>query len=111
MIEIPCLPDEVRASLPPMAQAYISALETSVGELRAQVQTLQARVTELQARVDQTSQNSSRPPSSDPPGAPPRPERPPSGRKRGGQLGHKFHERPLLPESELKDVFEHHAEI
>jgi transposase len=131
MIDMRHLPDEVRSGLLPEVRTYISALEAAidgqnleinalrseVNALRsqsaardAQLQALQVQVTELQARLGQTSQNSSRPPSSDPPGAPPRPERPPSGRKRGGQLGHKFHERPLLPESELKDVFEHRAE-
>lgn len=80
MIEMPHLPDEVRASLPPVAQAYIRALEvlvisqdTQISEMHAQLQKLQAQVTELQARIGQTSQNSSRPPSSDPPSAPPRP--------------------------------------
>lgn len=114
---MPHLPDEVRASLPPVAQAYIRALEalvsrqdTQISEMHTQLQTLQAQVAELQARLGQTSQNSSRPPSSDPPSAPPRPQRPSSGRKRGGQLGHQFHERPLLPENELKNTFEHRAE-
>jgi len=51
----------------------------------------------LEARLAQNSSNSSQPPSSDPPNAPP-PARPrSSGKKRGGQLGHKKHERSLLP--------------
>ncbi|HEX2191013.1 MAG TPA: DUF6444 domain-containing protein, partial [Longimicrobiaceae bacterium] len=48
-----------------MAQVAQSAV------LRAQVATLQAEVAELRARLAQHSGNSSRPPSSDPPGAPP----------------------------------------
>lgn len=66
MIEMPHLPDEVRASLPPVAQAYIRGLEvlvisqdTQISEMHAQLQKLQAQVTELQARIGQTSQNSS----------------------------------------------------
>jgi len=118
MIEMPHLPDEVRASLPPVAQAYICALEalvsrqdTQISAMQAQLQALQAQVTELQARIGQTSQNSSRPPSSDPPNAPTRSQRRASGRKRGGQPGHKRHERPLLPVSEVDEVIEHHAVI
>jgi hypothetical protein len=45
---MPHLSDEMRAGLPPEAQAYISALEALVSGLRTQVQTLQAQVTELQ---------------------------------------------------------------
>jgi transposase len=98
MIEMPHLPDEVRVSLPPEAQAYICAMEalvskqdTQISAMQAQLQALQAQVTELQARIGQTSQNSSRPPASDPPNAPTRPQRPVSGRKRAGQPGHKRH--------------------
>ena len=118
MIEMPHLRDEVRAGLPPEAQAYISALEALVSELsaevsglHAEVQTLQAQVTELQMRMGQTSQNSSRPPSSDPPDAPARPPRPASGRKRGAQPGHARHARELLPANEVDEVIEHHPGV
>ena len=59
-------------------------------ELRAMVETLQAQVAELRARLGQSSQNSSRPPSSDSPFAKPaaRSLRGRSGRKPGGQPGH-----------------------
>jgi transposase len=59
--------------------------------------------------MGQTSQNSSRPPSSDPPDAPARRQRPASGRKRGAQPGHARHERKLLPANEVDAVIEHHA--
>ena len=108
---MPHLSDEVRAGLPPEAQAYISTLEGLVGGLQTQVQTLHAQVTELQVRIGQTSQNSSRPPSSDPPDAPARAQRPASGRKRGAQPGHERHERKLLPANEVDEVIEHHAVV
>ena len=57
---------------------------------------LARRVAALEARLAQTSQTSSRPPSSDPPGTP-RPRRVPSGRRPGGQPGHPGHHRPLVP--------------
>lgn len=83
------------------------AVRTVVLALLDQVQTLQARVTDLEARLSQYSGNSSRPPSSDPPGAPPRPHRTPSGRKRGGQPGHAGHQRDLLPPRQVDELIVH----
>jgi transposase len=58
----------------------------------------------LKARLAQNSSNSSRPPSSNPPGAVSPRTREPTGRKRGGQPGHKKHERRLLPPDRLDAV-------
>jgi transposase len=110
MVDIPRLSDEIRASLPPEVQAYITTLETVIPELQGQVEVLQAQVSELQARTRQNSRNSSRPPSSDPPDAPPRPKRKPSPRKRGGQPGHQRHERQLLCAEAVDEVVDHHPE-
>src|SRR2546421_113215 len=66
--------------------------------------TLQARVRELEARLGQDSSNSSRPPSSDPPQAPVRPKAPPSGRKRGGPVGHRGAFRGLLPVEQVDEI-------
>jgi len=79
-----------------MQQWVVSLLETVVA--------LQKRVAELEERVNQTSRNSSKPPSSDPPNAPPRPKSPPSGRKAGGQPGHVGHGRSLKPVAQVKHV-------
>jgi transposase len=70
-------------------------------ELWTVVQGLRARVAELEARLGQNSSNSSRPPSSDPPAAPTPARRAPSGRKRGGQPGHRAHQRLLLPPEQV----------
>ncbi len=90
-----------------------AALRTENGALRAENATrqaestvLHARVRELEARLGQTSANSSRPPSSDPPQAPARPKAPPSGRKRGGQPGHRGTFRALLPVEQVDEVVE-----
>ncbi|MCL6554547.1 MAG: DUF6444 domain-containing protein [Firmicutes bacterium] len=89
MVELPALPDEVRGTLPPVAVAYIAALEAAVA-------TLAARVADLEARLGQNSTNSSRPPSSDPPGT--RPPPPAAGSRRpGGQRGHRGRFRRLRP--------------
>jgi transposase len=86
----------------------IDELERENAELRALVskqqriiEALEQRVRELEARLTQFSGNSSRPPSTDPPGAPPprRPKR--TGRKRGGQPGHKKHTRALVPPEQV----------
>src|SRR5215211_1298294 len=88
-----------------------ATLRTENGALRAENATLQAestvlheRVRELEARLGQTSANSSRPPSSDPPQAAARPKAPPTGRKRGGQPGHRGVHRALLPVEQVDEV-------
>ena len=79
----------------------IAELERVIAAQQETIERLAARVAELEARLAQNSSNSGKPPSSDPPGE--RGERPkpkPSGRKRGGQPGHKGHRRePLPPEA------------
>jgi transposase len=74
------------------------------GALRAENAVLHERVRELEARLGQNSSNSSRPPSSDPPQAPTRPKAPFSGRKRGGQPGHRGACRALLPVGQVDEI-------
>src|SRR3954465_13099403 len=74
-----------------------AALRAENAALRAENAVLHERAQELEARLGQTSANSSRPPSSDPPQAPAKRRPPPSGRKRGGQPGHRGACRGLLP--------------
>lgn len=74
--------------------------------LRRQVEDLRRELAELREQLKQNSQNSSRAPSTDPRTArDSRPKRK-SGRKRGGQPGHKGHERMLLPvdKKNVRDV-------
>jgi transposase len=82
----------------------IASLEQEVADLRAmvralvgEVERLRAENTELRARLGQNSSNSSKPPSTDSPAdRDARPGKSPSGRKRGGQPGHKGSRRELL---------------
>jgi transposase len=116
MDERSTLPPENRAALPPVVQAYLAFLEREIEQmalLRDQVATLQATVTKLEAklpeaeaRAKQHSGNSSRPPSRDPPSAPARPKRAPTGRKRGGQKGHPRHLRLEVAEEDLAAIIE-----
>jgi transposase len=96
METLPALSHEVWEQTPPEAQAYIRALKAQVETLASIVHTFQEQVHTLQEQLNQTSQNSSRPPSSDPPSHA-RPPRPRSRRRRGGQPGHPGSTRPLLP--------------
>src|SRR5499427_7760309 len=92
----PALSHEGWEQLPLEAQAYIRALE-------ARVEALEAMVQALQEQLNQTTQNSSRPPSSDRLQHA-RPRRPRSKRRRGGQLGHPGHTRTLIPVEEVDEV-------
>ena len=58
-------------------------------QLQKQVIELQKEIERLQEQVGKNSQNSSKPPSSDPPGMKAKPPRDPKGRKAGGQPGHR----------------------
>lgn len=100
MNEAPVLSAEVRSTLSPMVQIYLTYLEA---ELARQGLLL----ADLQARVNQHSGNSSRPPSTDQPAAPPRPKRPPSGRTRGGQKGHPGHTRLQLSADTIAEIVTH----
>lgn len=87
MVEMPPLAEEVRATLPPVVAVYLAALEAAVASLTDANARLTARVAELEARLAQNSTNSSRSPSSDPPGTA-RDKASPRGRLPGGQPGH-----------------------
>ena len=86
----------------PEAQGIIRALlaENSPARLRAELDELRRQ------GKGKTPQNSSLPPSTRHPHAKPPQQKPKSKKKRGGQPGHKKHERPLVPTSECDEVQE-----
>lgn len=88
--------------LSPAIRAVIEALEAAVARL-------EERVRELEARLAQNSTNSSQPPSSDGPGVM-RERKKPTGKKRGGQKGHRGHHRKLLGPERVDAVVIHRAE-
>ncbi|QEG25977.1 Transposase IS66 family protein [Gemmata obscuriglobus] len=90
-------PPELPDNLPPAVVAYIRALEATITALVAEV-------AELKARLNQSSTNSSKPPSSDPPQVKLAPPKAPSGKRRGGQPGHPKAERTLLPPDEIRTL-------
>ena len=94
----PGITEEIIARQPLEAQAIIRALLVDNAELRARIEALERQV------KGKTPQNSSLPPSSQHPHARPHPPKQKSRKKRGGQPGHKKHERPLIPSNECNDV-------
>ena len=96
MTDQPPLPQALWDTLSTEAQAAVSAL----------VESFERRIAELEQRLGRNSTNSSRPPSSDPPSVKRRPPAPASGKKRGGQPGHRRHARPLVPPEQLRQVIE-----
>jgi transposase len=107
MSEQPVLPDDIRTALPPLVRTYVAFLEAQIAALRSEVGQLREQMADAQARVHQNSGNSSRPPSSDPPGAQPRLQPKPSSRKRGGQKGHRGHTRMQLTANQITGHVEH----
>jgi len=66
---------------------------------------LKARLDELEEQLNTGSDNSSSPPSQDSPKKrAERKRKPPTGRSKGAQPGHKKHERVLVPESEVDAI-------
>jgi transposase len=97
----PPIPAELWGQIPPTAQAAILLL---VQQYEQRLQALQRQVNDLEQRINRNSTNSSRPPSSDPPHVKRPPPKPRSGRKRGGQPGHRRQQRPLVPPEQVKQV-------
>ena len=91
-MELPALlPDELRSRIPagvlPDLEAWIAARFAG----------FEARVKHLEQRLGTNSTNSSLPPSRDPIGVKRPPPQAKSGKKRGGQPGHRKHSRAILP--------------
>src|SRR5436309_10804709 len=103
MTPAPPLPDHLWNSASPELQAAILAL---VQLHEQQLATLEQRVGDLEARLKLNSTNSSKPPSSDPIGLKRKPPARPSGRKRGGQPGHRRRLRSLVPPEKVRTITE-----
>jgi transposase len=82
-----------------------------IAKLETQVERLLKRVDELEARLNRNSSNSSQPPSKDTPQQrEERDKKEPTGNKRGGQPGHKPHQRTLLPPEKVSRIEDHYPQ-
>jgi hypothetical protein len=84
-------------------QALLQVLER-LAALEEEVSRLRAETERLGEQTRRSSRNSSQPPSSDAPSAPPWKPRQSSGRKRGAQPGHEGHQRKLYPVEACRSV-------
>lgn len=76
-----------RETLQPCSKEELIELVLALAPLIQRVEALEREVAQLKARLGQNSQNSSKPPSTDPPGTQ-RPQQESSGRRPGAQPGH-----------------------
>jgi transposase len=97
------IPADLWNKVPPDAQAAIAAIFLV---MQQRINELEGRVHDLEARLKLNSTNSSKPPSSDPIGMKRKPPTPPSGKKRGGQPGHRKAHRVLVPPEKVRETFD-----
>jgi len=94
-------------------EQLLAKIEEQAAKIEAQaarIAVLEAENAELRRRLGENSSNSSKPPSSDAPkDRAARPGDPPSGKRRGGQPGHKGSNRTLVPASDVNgNTTNHH---
>ena len=93
-----------------LLRSELAAALTALAAANARIAELEQQVAKLLEEKSRNSSNSSKPPSSDPPGT--RAERraktkAKSGRKRGGQPGHGGSQRALVPLDNVDDIVDH----
>lgn len=100
---MPPLPEPLWKAASPELQAAVLALVQSYED---RLSLLENRLSDLESRLKLNSTNSSKPPSSDPIGMKRKPPAPPSGKKRGGQPGHRKARRTLVSPEMVRETFD-----
>lgn len=94
---LPVVSEEDWAKTPASVRALVVELSERIARLEARVAEQDREIARLREQLGKNSRNSSKPPSSDPPGVPPLLPKPPKSKgKRGGQKGHPKHSRERL---------------
>ncbi|MFN6452928.1 MAG: IS66 family transposase [Nostoc sp. EfeVER01] len=93
---------------PTIVKQLVEKMGQHIKKSEEKLAELEAKQQELLEKINCTSKNSSSPPSLDPLHAEKKPEKKKSGKKRGGQPGHKGHSRFLYDVSECSSVLDHH---
>jgi transposase len=99
-------PEDWALTPPSIRQALLLVLDR-MAALEEEVNQLRIENERLREQTQRSSRNSSQPPSSDTPSAPPRQKRQSSGKKRGAQPGHEGHQRKLYPPEKCRTVSDH----
>ena len=107
---VPGLSAEDWAQTPIAVQAIFIAMEARVRELDESYRKLEQRLQNLEARGKQDSSNTSKPPSSDPWWKQAYPKKEKSGKKPGGQPGHRGSHRPIVALEKVDEVVQHFPE-
>jgi transposase len=97
------------AQVPASVLELIQELVRRMDRLEKEVSELRTENELLKEQLAKTSANSSLPPSKNPLNFKPN-RKEPTGKKRGGQLGHKGHERKLYPLEMCQEVIPHYPE-
>lgn len=86
-------------------ESQVEALLAKVEQQATRIAALEAENADLRRKLGENSSNSSKPPSSDSPAErAARPKDEPSGRRRGGQRGHKGHTRTFVPAARVRST-------
>ena len=103
MAPTPPLPESLwKAASPELQAAFLAVVQA----YETRIAVLENRLNDLENRLKLNSTNSSKPPSSDPIGMKRKPPAPRSGKKRGGQHGHRKAHRPLVPPEKIRETIQ-----
>lgn len=97
------------AQVPDSILELIYELVRRMNQVEQEIAELRTENEVLKEQLARTSANSSQPPSKNPQGFKPN-RKEPTGKKRGGQLGHSGHERKLYPTQMCQEVINHYPQ-
>lgn len=98
------IPEELAVEMTPAVRAFVDMLIARIEQQDKRIEQQDQRIAELEEQLSRTARNSSKPPSSGHPhGKPAATSTTGKKRKRGGQPGHKKHQRALVPVEQVNE--------